>query len=119
MSSWRYPSCDDYRKHQDDAREDARYHSHAHQPSSWDERDCRRAYDDAYRQAEYERTQQEERQAAEQREEARMETARREARQEQERQEETAYYEEQERAYWAEQESALSDASLASMEGAP
>ena len=50
--SYRYPNCDDYRNHQDEARRDASYGGHLHRPSPWDEPDCRRAYDDEYRRQE-------------------------------------------------------------------
>jgi len=47
--SWDYPSCHDWERHQDEAREDARRHSHYHEPSMLDNRDCQSAYEDAYK----------------------------------------------------------------------
>lgn len=95
MSSWRYPSCDDHRRHQEDAERDARYHSHAHQPSSWDEPDCRRAYDDAYRQEESRQQRLAEEAAEERRQERMAEEHRQEAMREQE-QEDEYYHQQQE-----------------------
>ena len=119
MNSWRYPSCDDVRRHQDDARSDARYHSHMHQPSRFDEPDCRRAYDDEYRRQEQAQQERAEQEAAERREQARAEEARQQARWEEERQQEQAYEDERERQYYADQEAAMADASMDSMEGVP
>lgn len=87
MSYFRYPSCDDWRDHQRQAQEDARYYSHAHQPDRWDNEDCRRAYDDEYRHQEHLRQQREDEEAAQ----ARHERQQQEARAEAQRQEEAQY----------------------------
>lgn len=49
MYSSRYPNCGDWEKHQQEGRDDARYHSHSHEPNRWDNTDCHDAYRDARR----------------------------------------------------------------------
>lgn len=49
MSSFRYPSCNDWQEHQRDGQRDAHRHSRLHEPDRYGNRDCYLAYDDARR----------------------------------------------------------------------
>lgn len=101
MSRW-YSSCHDVRKHEDEARKDARYGSHQHQPDRWDDPACRLVYDEEYRRQERLQEQREEEAAAEARREQAQAEARRLAAQEEERR----YEEEQEQERLAQEQRA-------------
>ena len=91
--SWDYPSCSDWEKHQDEAREDARRHSHYHEPSMLDNRDCQSAYEDAYKDEQRKLERQQEEREEQERYERHCEEQRRLAHQEAQRQEE--YYQQE------------------------
>ncbi len=97
MSRW-YSDCDDARRHEREAQEDARYGSRSHQPDRWGDEACYRVYADAYRAEEYRQEEKAAEEAAEARRLAHLEAAREEARQLEEQQE-AEYYRQQEEDY--------------------
>lgn len=103
MSGW---YCDDKRKHEREAQEDARYGSHSHQPDRWDDEACYRVYSDAYHAEEYRQAQR----AAEEEQEQRRLMREAEARDHQrflaQQEEDERYRQEEEDSYRAAQEQA-------------
>lgn len=94
--SWDYPSCSDWERHQDEAREDARRHSHYHEPSMLDNRDCQSAYEDAYKEEQRKQERLQEEREAEERHAAYCEERRRQDYLEEQRREELSFQQQSE-----------------------